>query len=245
MSRRSAARGSRPGTRSRAGAGSHVGAGSKASKLAPRWPDRLAALVHGRRRGGRRLRRIRLALATALLVTAGTLAALPDRVSGDVTAVALTKDLPAGAVLSRSALRAVAVRELPDGALRDPAAVVGRTLAAPVRRGELVTDVRLVAPDGPDPGPGRAAVPIHPADGATVDLLSPGMHVVIVTVTDDLGGHRADPTVLARDAVVLSVGGSASTDRATGRVVLVGVPRADADRLAAAALGSDLAIRFG
>ena len=153
---------------------------------------------HGRRRGGRRVRRIRLALATALLLTAGVLAAMPDPVSTDVTAVALTKDLPAGAVLSRSALRTVAVREVPDGALRDPAAAVGRTLAAPVRRGELVTDVRLVTSAGPDPGRGRAAVPIHPADTATVDLLGPGMHVVIVTVTGDAGSHPADPTVLAR-----------------------------------------------
>ena len=239
MSRRSAARTVRPG------AGSRGGAGATTPKLQPRWPDRLAALVHGRRRGGRRLRRIRLTLATALLVTAGVLAAMPDRVSVDVTAVALTEDLPAGAVLNRSALRTVAVRELPDGAVREPSAAVGRTLAAPARRGELVTDVRLVTSNGPDPGPGRAAVPIHPADGATVDLLSPGMHVVIVTVTGEPGSHPVEPSVLSRDAVVLSVGAGAGTDRAAGRVVVVGVPTAEADRLAAAALGSDLAIRFG
>jgi len=202
-------------------------------------------LVHGRRRGGRRLRRIRLVLATALLVSAGALAAMPDRVTADIMAVALTKDLPAGAVLSRSTVRTVAVRVLPDGALRDPSAVVGRTLAAPVRRGELVTDVRLVAADGPDPGPGRAAVPIHPADGATVDLLSPGMHVVIVTVTDSPNHHSADPAVLAKDAVVLSVGAATSPGGAVGRIVVVGVHTVEADRLAAAALGSDLAIRFG
>ncbi len=135
--------------------------------------------------------------------------------------------------------------KLPDGALRDPAAAVGRTLAAPVRRGELVTDVRLVTSAGPDPGPGRAAVPIHPADTATVDLLGPGMHVVIVTVTGDAASHPADPTVLAGDAVVLSIGAATGTDRTTGRVVVVGVPTAEADRLAAAALDSELAIRFG
>ena len=83
------------------------------------------------------------------------------------------------------------------------------------------------------------------ADGATVDLLSPGMHVVIVTVTDSPNHHSADPAVLAKDAVVLSVGAATSPGGAAGRIVVVGVPTVEADRLAAAALGSDLAIRFG
>ena len=75
-------------------------------------------------------------------------------------------------------------------------------LAGPARRGEVITDVRLAEPVGPDPGPGRVAVPVRPADPAIVDLLGPGMHVAVLVVSE-----AGEASVLAADAVVLVVAG--------------------------------------
>jgi Flp pilus assembly protein CpaB len=231
---------------SRTAPGPGSGRRAAAAALQPRWPDRLAGVLRRRGRGGRRARRVRLLLAAVLMMGAGALAIAPDRVSTASQVVTIAKDLPVGSVLSRSVLRTSAISTIPDGAFRDPAALVGRTLAGPMRRGEIVTDVRLVAPDGPDPGPGRVAVPIRPTDPATVELLSPGMHVAIVTARDGPIGGVPTPTVLSDDAVVLTVAAAAAaTDRTNGRLVVVGVPAGQADRLAAAALGGELALRFG
>ena len=102
----------------------------------------------------------------------------------------------------------------------------------------MITDVRLVAAAGPDPGPGRAAVPVRPADPAIVDLLEPGMHVAVLLVGDD-GAARP----LAADAVVLRIapapdsGPRGTPDRAVR-------PGEVADRLAAATLAGTIALRF-
>ena len=65
------------------------------------------------------------------------------------------------------------------------AAAVGRTLAAPLRRGEPVTDVRLVGPSLLRGYPGLVAVPVRIPDPGTVALLRVGDRVdLLVTETD-------------------------------------------------------------
>ena len=211
----------------------------RAPGLQPRWPDRLSGAAQNRRRGGRRSRTVRRAVAVALLIAAGALAILgrPGPAPG-LYAVAVVRDLPAGATLHQTDLDSVTLPSIPDGALRDPPQAVGHLLSAPVRKGEVLTDVRLVSAGGPDPGAGRVAVPIRPADAGTVDLLSPGVHVAVLSVAED---GRA--TMLAADAVVLAIPPPSKSDTAKPLVV-VAVPIGVADRVTAAALTGAIAMRF-
>jgi hypothetical protein len=198
-----------------------------------------------RRRGGRRTRSIRRALAVALFLLAGALALAPrSQPAGADLVWTAARSLPAGTTLSGVDLTAAPATGPPDGALPAATRIVGRVLAAPVRRGEILTDVRLVGPGAPDPGPGRVAVPVRPADTGTVGLLAPGMHVAVIGVT------AADEVrTLARDAVVLSVhappGGSVLTDSATAALVVLAIPSAEADDVVGLALTGTIGLRFG
>lgn len=173
-----------------------------------------------------------------MLITAGILALTGTPVQPPGTKVlSVSRDLPTGATLAASDLAVVALPEVPDGVLRAAAQAVGRVLSSPVRKGEVLTDLRLVTSGGPDPGPGRVAVPVRPADPGTVDLLSTGVHVAVLSV--DPGGQA---TLLAPDAVVLAIP-SPATDRTT-RLVVLAVPSATADRITAAGVVGTVALRF-
>ncbi|QNK81108.1 SAF domain-containing protein [Nakamurella sp. PAMC28650] len=210
----------------------------RAADLQPRWPDRLATAALGRRRGGRCSRNFRRALAALLLITAGLLALIGDPVQPPGTRVlAVSRDLPTGATIGPSDLVVVSLNAIPDGALRTAAQAVGRVLSSPVRRGEILTDLRLVTSGRPDPGPGRVAVPVRPADPGTVDLLTPGVHVAVLAVA-----QNGQATLLAPDAVVLTIP-PASKDRTT-RLVVLAVPTATADRITAAGVVGTVALRF-
>jgi len=209
--------------------------------LQPRLPDRLATAARSRRRGGRRARNLRRALAAGLLITAGVLA-LSDRPGQQpgVHVLAVVRDLGSGSTLRSSDVTALAVAQAPDGALRITSEAVGRLLSAPVRKGEVLTDVRvrLVSGAGPDPGPGRVAVPIRPADPGTVELLTPGVHVAVLAVPES-----GSATVLAADAVVLSIPPPSKSDPSR-RLVVLAVPTPAADRITATAATGTLALRF-
>src|SRR6185312_6091242 len=85
-----------------------------------------------------------LALALALRPAPAPARAAPD--AGTVPVAVAARDLPAGTALRTVDLRvaAVPVRVAPRGRSPDAAPLTGRVLAAPVRAGEPVTDVRLV-----------------------------------------------------------------------------------------------------
>ena len=174
-----------------------------------------------------------------LLIVAGAVALAGQRGAVAGTAVvAAAHDLPIGATLSAADVTTVQVNAQPDGVLTTLAQAVGQVLSGPVRRGEVLTDVRLVAAGGPRPGRGQVAVPIRPADPATVELLSPGMHVAVLSV-DETG--RA--TVLATDAVVLAIPPPPRSEP-TRRLVVLAVPANAADGITAMAVHGSLALRF-
>src|SRR5687768_11336830 len=132
----------------------------------------------GRRLPGRRLlsRRHRL-LATVLAALAAACAVTGLRPeTSSVTVLAAARDLPGG-VLSAADVRPVALRPgtAPEGALRPGTPVAGRVLAGPARRGEPLTDVRLLGPSllAAHP-PGTVAAPVRVADPESARLLSPG-----------------------------------------------------------------------
>src|SRR6478752_2647328 len=206
--------------------------------LDARWPDRIRQWLADRRRGGRLPRTLRRAAALGLIVAAGVIALTPPDAPAGEQLVAVTRDLPIGARIGADDVQIVRDAAAPDGAIRDPATALGRILAGPARRGEIITDVRLADPVGPDPGPGRVAVPVRPADPAIVDLLGPGMHVAVILVAED-----GSTTALAPDAVVLVVAPKADRG-AADRPIVLAVPSDAADQLVAAAVAGTIALRF-
>jgi pilus assembly protein CpaB len=210
-------------------------------RVAPRPHERLLDALRGP--GWRRTALLRRTAAALLALLALVLALLP-RERGSPVLVA-TRDLASGAALGRSDL---AVAEwpgplVPAGALNTPDAADGRVLVGAVRAGEPLTDVRLAGPDTAarlTGRPGDAAVPIRLPDPDVARLLAPGSRVDVVTPARDDGR----PVVLAADAAVVTVlaAGPDGPGPGRGRLVLVALPRADAARVATAALSEEVAI---
>jgi len=126
---------------------------------------------------------------------------------------------------------------IPDGAASTLEMVVGATLAGPSRRGEVLTDARILGPrlTGLTTGPDARVVPLHLADAAVLDLIRPG------DVVDVLGAPAnevdAHPRVLASNAVVVLISPESSAPGASDdRVALVALPASAATALAGATL---------
>jgi pilus assembly protein CpaB len=212
---------------------------SRASReLQPRWHERLRQLVADRRRGGRLPRTLRRVVACVLIVAAGVIALWPPGAADGEQVVAFSRDLAVGTSLQAADLEVIRSRPVPDGAIRDPTILVGRELTGKARRGEVVTDARLTDPLGPDPGTGRVAVPVRPADPSIISLLGPGMHVAVIAVGED--GSTA---ALAADAVVLAIAPVAERG-SVDRPIVLAVPAEVADQVVAAALSGTIALRF-
>ena len=79
---------------------------------------------------------------------------------------------------------------VPDGTQSDLAAVVGATLAGPARRGEALTDVRLLGPRLAESaaGPNARIVPVHLDDTALLDLIRAGDVVDVLAAGADTPG---------------------------------------------------------
>ncbi|MGB7797325.1 MAG: SAF domain-containing protein [Pseudonocardiaceae bacterium] len=188
---------------------------------------------------------LRRAIAAVLVVLAAVLALIPGRAgSADEAVVVAARDLAAGSVLGASqvTLRGLPEQVIPDGAARVPAAVLGRTLAAPVRRGEPLTDVRLTGSDltrAISTNQDTVSVPLRLADPGVAALLRPGATVDVVTV----GERQDEPIVLARAARVLAVlEAGARGGEHDGRLVLVALDPVAATRVAAASISQTLTV---
>ena len=113
------------------------------------------------------------------LVVLAAVTAVRSNPDDDRTEVVVaTRDLTPGAALTPDDVRLEkrSTTMLPDGAQADLAAVIGSTLAGPTRRGEVLTDVRLLGTRLAEStaGPGARIVPLHLADGALIDLVRIG-----------------------------------------------------------------------
>ena len=185
--------------------------------------------------------------AGALVVLAG-LATLRSNSEDDlVEVVVAAHDLHPGAPLTADDVRLEkrSATTVPEGSQASVSAVVGSTLASPTRRGEMLTDVRLLGSRLAEStaGPGARIVPLHVADGALLDLIRVG-DVVDVLAAPDAGAAGPPPVspppsrVVATDAVVILVSpkekAQASDD---DRVVLVALPARVANTVAGSALG--------
>jgi pilus assembly protein CpaB len=154
--------------------------------------------------------------------------------------VAATRDLQPGTPLTAGDVAAVAVPVAlaPVGALTDPDEAVGRSVAGAVRRGEALTDVRLLGA-GLVRRAGLVAAPVRLADPATASLLRAGDHVDVLAAPAD--GRPGPATTVAAGLEVLAVPPGSPGDPDGALVVLAATPGVAA-RLAGAAVGSRLSV---
>lgn len=177
-------------------------------------------------------------IAAGLLVVLAAASALqPDPAGTYVDVAVAATDLRPGTALrvEDAELQKRSVATLPDGALTNLDALVGSTLAGAARRGEILTDARVLGSRlaGMSAGPDARMVPLHLADAAVLDVIRPG------DVVDVLGAPAAEagarPRMLATGAVVILVS-AAAAGHGTDRVVLVALPAAAATAVAGASL---------
>jgi Flp pilus assembly protein CpaB len=186
--------------------------------------------------------------AGALVVLAGvaTLRSNPDDDRAEVVVAA--RDLRPGTALTHDDVRLEKrlATTVPDGSQADLSAVVGSTLASPTRRGEVLTDVRLLGSRLAEStaGPDARIVPLHLADSALIDLVRVGdvVDVLAAPANDAPPATQATTSpasrVVATDAVVVLVSDRQKVQVAdSDRVVLVALPARVANTVAGSTLG--------
>jgi Flp pilus assembly protein CpaB len=190
----------------------------------------------------------RRAAAGALVILAAVAALRSDPHGDQTDIVVAARDLSPGIELTADDVRVEkrTAATVPDGSQADVDAVVGSTLAGPARRGEVLTDVRLLGPRLAQSaaGPNARIVPLHLADSALLDLTRPG-DVVDVLAAPNNNADDADPRVVATDAIVVLVSEKQKGVGAGGdRVVLVALPAHAANDVAGATLMQTVTLTF-
>jgi Flp pilus assembly protein CpaB len=213
-------------------------------------PSPLARLFHRLRPDWTRTVAARRAAAGALVLLAAVSAVRPDPATRVADVVVAARDLGPGTELTvddvtvESRLATI----IPDGAKSDAAAVVGTTLAGPTRRGEMLTDVRLLGPRLAEAsaGPDARVVPLHVADPALLELVRAGDVVDVLAVEDQGVGDRTalTPRVVARGAIVVLASPATKAPRGGDGVVLVALPAQQAIAAAGASLTQAVTLTF-
>jgi len=207
---------------------------SRLLALRPDWSRTLAA------------RRI---AAGALVILAAVIALRSDPQGDRTEIVVAARDLSSGVELTADDVRLEkrSAATLPDGSRVDVGAVVGATLAGPARRGEVLTDVRVLGPRLAESvaGPDARIVPLPLADSALLDLVRPGDVVDVLAAATSDTGEDARPQVVATDAVVVLVSEKPKgAGNGSDRVVLVALPAHAANAVAASALVQTVTLTF-
>lgn len=159
-------------------------------------PDLASPAVRRRARSVRRRLRAHRRTFAALLLGVAVLAGLravdppPPRTAPVVVAA---RDLAPGERLRPDNLTTVPVPLdlVPDGLADAP---TGRVLAAGIRRGEPLTDVRLVTPGLGHLASGTTALPVRLPDAGTASLLAPGDEVDLLATDPGDGTTRTVAT---------------------------------------------------
>ncbi|GAA5145354.1 hypothetical protein GCM10023340_14540 [Nocardioides marinquilinus] len=199
------------------------------SPAAPTSRSRLARVRVAVRRAVLRRRRLLAAALTAVAAAAG-LAAASEPPPATVPVTVAARDLPAGQVLGADDLEVVefAPGSVPHGVADEPA---GRVLAAPVARGEAVTDVRLVGPAMTTGRPDLVALPLRLPDAGAVALLRVGDRLDLVGADPQAGTAS---TVAAGVEVLALPADDGGTGPAglPGRLVVLGVAPSEVTEIA-------------
>jgi pilus assembly protein CpaB len=199
-----------------------------------------------------RLRRPRSPALLARRLAAGLLASLAlalalrpdpapaDPPSPDRPVVVATSDLAAGTRLSAEHLALVRLpgETVPAGVVDRPELLHHQVLAGPVRRGEPLTDARLVGAGLTTLLPaGQVAAPVRLADLGVSALARPGDRVDVLATADDGVARR-----VATGALVLAAPGRAGDDDPGQGLLLLAVDESTATALAAASATATLTI---
>jgi Flp pilus assembly protein CpaB len=205
---------------------------------APDLRDRAARRLRVVRRAVLRRRRPLAALCAAAAVTLAVVSVRPPSpLTVDVRVA--TRDLGAGEVLTAADLRTQRFpRRLAPAGADGP--LLGRALAAPVRRGEPVTDVRLVGASLVAGHADLVAVPVRLPDAESVALLRVGDRIDLHAAAADGSPAR----LLLTAAPVLALPPPGGVDAHEGRLVVLGAPPAEVDTVVAAAVRQFLAYSF-
>lgn len=194
------------------------------------WPRRVLALV--------------LLIAAALSATAGHRGRAATHPPPTTAVLVAAHDIPGGTTLQRAATRIarLPVALVPAGALRSIDPALGRTVGAPVRRGEPITDVRLVgrALAAALAGTGAVAAPVRLVDPDTAALLRPGDAVDVLAAPP-----RGDPgsaRVVAADARVMAVPPPDPDSTADGALVVLAMSENAARTVAAATTSGQITV---
>lgn len=200
-----------------------------------------------RRRLRRRLLRHRRLLAATLAAlgtwTAVHVAATPPPAT--ITVWTAGTDLPAGHRLDPADLvpHEYAPGTAPDHPVT-PDDARGHVLAAPVRAGEPLTDVRMVDTSLRAAYPGYRLVPLRVSDPDVVDLLEIGD---LLDVVASSGFGRDRPVTIASEVPLVAIPTprpGLSRGELPGRLVLVAVPAPESTRVAADALAGVISVAW-
>lgn len=192
-----------------------------------------------------RHRRLVAALCAAGAVGAA-LAVLAPAPPPTTVVLAAAADLPAGHAIALTDLRSLALpaAAVPSGALLPGAEVVGAAVALPMRRGEVLTDVRLAGSPllTAVTAGGLVGAPVRIADAAAVALLRAGDRVDVLGASDT----QQVAAVLAGNVLVVSVPdqaeAAANTGLDAGALVVLATTPETSQRLAQAAIASRLSV---
>jgi len=207
---------------------------------------RPSALRRFRRDLGRAVswhRRKLAVLAAVGAVLTGIAAAAPEG-PPTVAVVQATRQLAGGSVVAAADVEVARVPQaaVPDEALRDPGAVIGKTLLGPVPEGSVLTPYAVVSETATRAG--FVTAPLRLADAEVAALVRPGDRVDVLAAEPE----AAAAAVVARRVRVLTVpapaedSGLGSTAGGEGALLLVEVPADVAARLAQAAVSASISI---
>lgn len=195
--------------------------------------------LHALRRAILARRRPLAALLVALAVLIGlrtTVGPGPPTVEVPVAA----RDLAAGALVTSQdvSLTRWPADLAPDGLT---STVTGRVLAAPLRRGEAITDLRFIGSELAGAHPELTVMPLRLPDPAVVELLRVGDRVDLSAVDPETGESEE----LANEVLVLAIPPAGNADSSlTGRLIVAGITPDRATYVAAATLREFLTVAY-
>ncbi|TMR03419.1 Flp pilus assembly protein CpaB, partial [Nonomuraea turkmeniaca] len=123
----------------------------------------------------------------------------------------------------------------PDGAIRTTTAAAGRYLTSPMRRGEPLTDARLLHSYRLPPG--MVATPVRISDPEAAKLISPGSRINILAAWEDTHPART----IAEDVTVITLPTGQEENR-NGTLAVLATTTTQAAELAAAQASAPLSI---
>lgn len=176
------------------------------------------------------------------VATVSALRAVAPSPPDTVDVLVAARDLPSGTLLDRSDVLAQRFPADLAPSVTSPSPV-GRVLAAPLARGEVLTEARVVGPGLAEAQAGQTVLPVRLPDAGMATLLRPGDEVDLMATDPGSGATR----VVAREVTVLAAPAEVPEGPASGTggaLVVVGTSAVDAVEITSAALSQFLTVSW-